>query len=213
MASVVEICNQALSHLRVGSINSLNESSVQAQQCKLKYPLVRDLLLEQNAWNFSTKIVALALRTDTVFNWRYVYNYPSDCLRVDKLIPNYEMFGDGVQARYPGEINRIDLDAQIPHRVLTVGGDKVIVANQPDLRLEYRSRVEDPTLFSASFVLMIGHYLAADMATVIVGAENGKSLKQENLAMYQALIDNSVANDRNEGYTATLESEFITIRG
>ena len=45
MASEVEICNLALSNIRAGSINSLTEGSLQAQICKLKYPILRDLCI------------------------------------------------------------------------------------------------------------------------------------------------------------------------
>ena len=45
MTSVVDICNLALSNIRAGSINNIDEVSLQAQQCKLKYPFMRDRLL------------------------------------------------------------------------------------------------------------------------------------------------------------------------
>ena len=73
MASDVEICNRALAQLHVSGINSLDENSAQAQRCKLLYTHVRDGLLEDFDWQFNHQIKALALLTDTLFNWVYVY--------------------------------------------------------------------------------------------------------------------------------------------
>ena len=90
MASEVEICNLALSNIRAGSINSLNEGSVQAQLCKLKYPILRDRCLREIPWQFNHKIRALAPVTTDIFNWGYAYSYPVDCLKIHRLVGSYE---------------------------------------------------------------------------------------------------------------------------
>ena len=82
MASDVEICNIALSNIRAGSINSLDENSLQAQQCKLKYALLRDRMLTEVPWTFNRKIRALSVLTTEIFNWAYAYQYPTDCLKI-----------------------------------------------------------------------------------------------------------------------------------
>ncbi|WP_461521167.1 hypothetical protein [Porticoccus sp.] len=215
MTSVVAICNQALSHLRAGGINSLDETSLQAQQCKLKYPLLRDMLLKQNDWSFAKKLVPLSLTTKDVFDWVYAYNYPSDCLQINRLVINFEQFSsvDGAyRTRHPESIYTPDTRQQVRHQVMTENGDKIIVANEPDLRIEYRARVEDPTLFPPEFVLTLAYFLAADMAMVIVGGQDGERMMKNYFTLYQNTLANAIANDRNEDYHEPLESEFITVR-
>ena len=57
MASEVDICNLALSHLGdTATIASLDppEGSAQAEHCARFYPIARDSLLEMHAWGFAT---------------------------------------------------------------------------------------------------------------------------------------------------------------
>ena len=65
MASEVDICNLALSHLgdnaTVASIDP-PEGSAQAEHCSRFYPIARDTLLEMHNWNFSTRRAVLAQR-------------------------------------------------------------------------------------------------------------------------------------------------------
>lgn len=61
MASVVEICNRALSNIgNSRSINSLTEASKEAGECSLHFEACRDAVLSDFDWNFATKRVALA---------------------------------------------------------------------------------------------------------------------------------------------------------
>jgi len=69
MSSTIEICNLALSQIRTGSINSLDEASVQAQQCKLFFTAALNQLLNDTTWPFAHGIAALNLLTTEVFNW------------------------------------------------------------------------------------------------------------------------------------------------
>jgi hypothetical protein len=151
MASEVDICNMALSGIRGGSINSLDEASLQAQQCKLKYPFLRDMLLRDVPWNFAHKEDALALLTDDLFNWVYAYQYPSDCLYINRLILNFEEFGDtgdGVtRSRHIEDIYSPDLGRQVKYEIQNLDGNRVIAANEPTLRISYRKKITDPNLF------------------------------------------------------------------
>lgn len=98
MASEIDVCNLALSNIRAGSINSLNENSLQAQLCKLKYSILRDRCLREIPWQFNHKIRALSPVTDNIFNWAYSYSYPADCLKINRLIGEYEEIAVAVTA-------------------------------------------------------------------------------------------------------------------
>ena len=85
MASVVEICNLALSNIRAGSINNINEKTVAAENCKLKYNVLRDQLLRDAPWKFAHVVEPLALLTVTLPGWTYAYQHPSDCVGINHL--------------------------------------------------------------------------------------------------------------------------------
>jgi len=196
MASEVGICNLALSNIRAGSINSFDEASSQAQLCRLKYPVLRDQALEDAPWQFSHRLIALALLTDEVHGWTYVYQYPNDCLRINKLI------GDVV----------LPTDTKIPYEIFNIGDNKVIVSNEANLRIDYRAKVADPNLFTNQFVIALSHLLGGELAIPIAGVDKGRSLRQDEFKLYNAYLSAATAGNSNEQYSSMQESEFITVR-
>lgn len=213
MTSEVEICNLALSNIRSTGINSLTESSLQAQQCKLKYPICRDVALSAADWGFSNKVVPLALLTATQFNWKYAYAYPTDCLYINKLVPNYETFAQGVSNPYDVlSPNNPDLTQGVPYKVTTIDGVKAIVSNSADLRIDYRSRVTNTNLFDMQFVQALSQLIASEVAIPIVGAETGRALRKDALSLYQAYLASATADSMNQRYSSVQDSEFITVR-
>ena len=216
MASEVEICNMALSNIRAGSINSLDENSIEAQQCKLKYPFLRDMLLRDVPWNFAHKTQALAVLTDDLFNWAYSYQYPSDCLYINKLVLNYEEFSDTsdsvVRTRHIEDIYSPDLDRQVKYEVQNVDGNRVIAANEPELRISYRKKVTDPNLFDTLFIQTFIYLLASELAVPVVGAEVGRKLKGDAFQIYRSYLAEATAINLNESYIEPRDSDFILVR-
>lgn len=217
MASVVEVCNLALSNIRAGSINSLTEGSIQAQQCKLKYPILRNRCLREIPWQFNRKIRALAPVTTDIFNWAYAYSYPVDCLKIKRLVGSFE----GIPAGSTDVISRrldsrvIDLKGarrQIPYEVFNFDNSKVIGSDQPELRIDFAAKVEDPNLFSDDFIMALAHLLSSELAVPIVGAELGRALRKDSLQLYQSYLNSAIADDMNDQYLTPSESEFVTIR-
>lgn len=214
MASEVDICNIALSNIRAGSISSLTEKSSQAQYCKLKYPFIRDMLLTDVPWNFSHKVDVLAVLADVdVFNWVYSYQYPSDCLHVNKLILNFEEFGstgDGVtRSRHIEDVYSPDLERQVKYKVFNVDNNRVIGANEPGLKIDYRMKITDPNLFDNLFIQTFSWLMSAELSVPLVGAETGRQLRADALTMYNKYLNEAVANNMNESYTEPRDSEFI----
>ena len=217
MASEVEICNLALSNIRAGSINSLTESSLQAQLCKLKYPILRDRCLKELAWQFNHKLRPLAVVTTKIFNWAYAYSYPVDCLRINRLVGSFE----GIPAGSTGFISRAidaqvmslkDLKRSIPYEVFNFDNVKLIGTDQPDLRIDFSAKVTDPNLFSDDFIMALSYLLAAELSIPIVGAEQGRALRSDSIAMYREYLQSAMDADLSDQYSAPTESEFVTIR-
>jgi len=213
----VEICNLALGNIRAGSINSLDESSVQAQTCKLRYPLMRDMLLQTGTWQFARSIKPLALLTDEIFNWGYAYQYPSDCMKIHRLVGEQEeitLIDTSFTRSYredlyvtPGELR-----VQIPYEILNIDGNKVIGSNDTDLRIDYAVEATDTNLFSPTFIIALSHLLAAEIAIPIVGSEAGRSLRNDSYTLYQQYLASAEAQDANEQYATQENSEYVNAR-
>lgn len=217
MASEVEICNLALSNIRAGSINSLTESSLQAQLCKLKYPIFRDRCLREIPWQFNRKIRELASVTTNIFNWSYAYSYPVDCLKIHRLVGEYEEVQEGGNdfvSRLLDSRVRVatDLRKQIPYEVFNFDDTKTIGANQPNLRIDFASKVTDPNLFSDDFILALSHLLASELAIPIVGAELGRALRNDSLQLYKEYLGSAIATDMNDQFLTPAESDYVNVR-
>jgi hypothetical protein len=218
MASDIDICNLALGNIRAGTINSLTENSVQAKQCALRYPILRDQMLQDSPWQFAGAVKPLALLVAELFDWAYVYSYPVDCLRINKLIPNYQ--GINAENRTSGlyypyrdeDIYRLSPNPVIEYKIYNLNGVKVIGCNYSDIRIDYRVKITDPNLFSTNFTMALSHLLAAEIAIPIVGVEQGRILRADSLSMYESYLNAGIVNELNEQAQEIAESEYITIR-
>ena len=220
MASEVEICNLALGNIRARSINSLDEPSVQAQTCKLRYPLMRDFLLKNHPWQFAHGLKPLSVLTVQLFNRAYAYQYPADCLHINRLVGGYEEVdltdGTTVVSQYrpwaEQFVSADELRQQIPYEVFNSDDNQVIGADEAELRIDYRRKVTDPNLFSSAFIVALSHLLGAEIAIPIVGSELGRTLRSDSYTLYQSYIDNASMNDMNEQYHPPGNSEYVNIR-
>lgn len=218
MASVVEMCNIALAQIRAGSINSLTEASVQAQQCNLHYEIARDQVLSDADWGFNRKLVPLAeLSTVTVFNWSHVWQHPSDCLFVNELVRNVKenspTDSSTVPSRvYDSGIRTLSQLAKVQYQLFTVEGNRVIASIEDDLRINYRCRITDPNLMSANFRMAVSALLGAYLAMPIAGAKEGRPLRADSLEMYKAFKTEAKDDNANQEYFEPTESDYITVR-
>lgn len=217
MASEIEVCNLALSNIRAGSINSFTEGSLQAQICKLKYSILRDRCLREIPWQFNHKIRALASSTTDIFNWAFAYQYPVDCLKINRLVGAFEELPAGsvdvVSRRLDSRVIPLkDIRRQIPYEVFNFDDNKLIGSDQPELRIDFASKVTDPNLFSDDFIMALSHLLASEMAIPIVGAELGRALRSDSLQLYRQYLASAISTDQNDQYFMPSESDYVTIR-
>lgn len=94
MASVVDICNKALSLIGQEAIVSLDDNSPQAFACRTHWAPLRDEVLRGHKWNCVSKRALLnRLIEAPAFEYKYYYQLPADCLMVKELIPaqNFEV--------------------------------------------------------------------------------------------------------------------------
>jgi hypothetical protein len=217
MSSEVQICNIALSNIRAGSINSLDEGSLQSEVCKLKYPILRDRCLREIPWQFNHKIRALAPVTVNVFNWAYAYSYPVDCLKIRRLVGSYEELPAGSSDVVSRLLDSRVLDMkgrrhQVPYEVFNYDGVKIIGSDQPCLYIDFAAKVTDPNLFSDDFIMALAHLLASEIVIAIAGGEIGRALRSDSVQLYKQYLASAIATDQGDSYLVPRESDFITVR-
>lgn len=197
MSSEVQICNMALSHIGgYSDIAALDNSSQESKKCKLLYSPARDSVLRDNNWNFATKVLTLALLTDTYLGWVYGYQYPVDCLMAIKIYNDYNNNINRDSIYYP-ECNVTDnkIEFQIISNEALTG--RIILTNKEDAKLVYIAKVTDTNMFDVEFIDALSYRLASELAISLKG---DMQLQQQLFQAYLMKAGQARANNCNEGY-------------
>lgn len=188
MASEVDICNLALTHIRsqpdVISINPA-EGGVKAEQCALYFGKARRYVLRSHVWSFANTYRALALLDETPINgWTYVYAMPSDCLR-----PVHLFSPDSTE---PQRFERGIID-----------DTQVIYCDIETPTLRYVKDVTDPNAFDSQFIMALSFYLASLLAMPITGDIGLADVMNNRYLMYAAQSAATSAYETNPKTTYT----------
>ena len=192
MASMVEICNLALSKAGItDSIMNLDtEQSVPALWCKANFAPARDEVLRDFPWNFATKNVVLSALDYDHPDGKKVYLYPSDCLNVldvSKTLFEIGVIGEGTNMR------------------------KVIITGADNAQIKYIARVSDPNIFDPIFISALAWYLAGELSLSVGGNNTGRSqaaFQQYELTKSKAQRA-SVSESKTDAYK---NNEFVSTR-
>ena len=202
MASVVSICNLALSNVGKENINSLDEASSEARACRQFYPHVRDILLQVYPWSFAGKSKSLAeVTNDKQGDWLHAYDYPTDCLKVRWIRPVHSNGGSGLVAYRPN-----GSDFEQPY---AIEGGRIYCNISPAV-LYYTVRETDPSRYPAMFIEALAWNLAVRLALPMTRDPKVRAdayqlaMQAQNAA---AMVD---ANEVRE--TSDHTSEFIAGR-
>lgn len=187
MASVVDICNLALSHLGdSATVSSIDppEGSAQAEHCARFYPTARDVVLEAHDWTFATRRVALAQSGTPPSAWAYAYALPASCIRVLAVLD-------------PAATS--DQDTQ---DFVEEGG--YLYTNQADAVVKYTTRVTDTTKFSPSFTEALAWLLASYLTGPVLKGD--KTSKEWALRMYNISLASARTFNANVSQVALKQS-------
>jgi hypothetical protein len=204
MATAVQICNMALSHIgseaRVSSI-SPPDGSVEAGHCATFYDQARTEMLEPGNWAFALKRQALAQVTNPSNAWAYAYAKPADCqrpLRILRPSVAVTVFTQDLQ-RYPHVDDRDSADFDLQ--------GEVIFSNEPNAVLVYTQDIWDTTKFPASFTGALSYLLAAYLAGPIVKGNEGVRIGDAMRQRAQAMADLSAASSANASSTENVATQ------
>lgn len=145
MASVVQICNQALTKLGAARITDLLDDTRNARVMNAIYETKRDAELSAHPWTFAIKRAQIpALSTAPAFQWTKSYPLPSDCLRLVQVGEDYTFYdSDG------GELFQVE-------------GNSILTDEESPLDVRYVYRVTSTGLFSPLFIEALACRLAAE---------------------------------------------------
>jgi len=195
MASEVDICNLALSHIGASAtISSLSEQSEEAFHCNLLYADTRDALLRAHPWGFATRHIALTDLGDAPGNWSYRYAYPNDCL-------------------YAREILQMDSSGDPIKFEVTLGdafNSRAILTDQEEATLVYTYKVTNTLVFDPLFVSALSWKIAADICMPLTRDQDRLKAAYQ---MYQLAIAEAQVFNANESHgEINREAEWITGR-
>jgi len=199
MASVVSICNLALSNVGKDNIGALTEASAEARACNQFYAHVRDAMLEAYPWRFAGNTASLAEVTNgKPGSWSYAYNRPNDCLKVRWLRSEYSAL-DPTNVTLAQELgNPYDIEGS------------AIYCNLSPAFLRYTFKLVDPTKFTTLFIEAFSWQLAVRLAMPLTRDPKVRA-DAYNLARASTLV--AEASDANEvRETSDIESDLVVVR-
>ncbi|MEK9753367.1 MAG: hypothetical protein VW338_09170 [Rhodospirillaceae bacterium] len=196
--SSVKICNMALAHIGAKStIESLDEDSAEAQQCKLWYDWARYQTLEDFNWPFAKRRRTLAVHGDVAPSgvWTFRYEYPSDCVKARAIVNPLGEDKDPV----PFEVELSDN-----------GEERTILTDMEDAILLFTFDLTNPALFSSRFIDALSWRVAHRIAFSLTGDAR---IAQNAMQIYNAMLINAAGSAADESAPRTpREASWIEAR-
>jgi hypothetical protein len=198
MASVVSICNLALSNIGKDNIQALTDAGAEARACSQFYEHTRDILLQGYPWRFAGATVSLAqMANDRIGQWSYAYARPSDCMKVRWLRPQYSENDPALS---------LQDELAIPYEI----EGQTIYCNLSPAFLRYTSLQADPTKFPPLFIEALGWHLAVRLAMPLTRDPKVRAEAYQMATMATGQAQMMDANEARE--TSDHESVFAKAR-
>ena len=203
MASDVEICNLALSHLGdTANVTSIDppEGSAQAEHCSRFYPIARGMLLEAHDWSWATRRASLTPLVATIAPWAYAYGKPNLMIKAIAVLDPEASDDYTIPAAFETEQAYAPLAyAPQPFAIETLPtGDEVILTNQANAVLRYIVSVTDTAKFPPLAVMALSWLVASMLAGPIIKGEKGAAEAKRCLAVYKEVLGMAVNADSNQ---------------
>lgn len=194
--SEADIANMALSHLGTGTIETLTENSVEAQQANIWYDFARVQTLEDFDWTFARQRGSLSEHGDAALEdeWAYRYAFPADAVRLRKLVNPAGRDDDPV----PFELNLSE-----------DGKERTILTDLEDAVAVYTKDIQNTALFDHHYILALSYMLAHYMAFALTGND---TVAEKMYNLYVRTLRMAKASNANEE-VAEPERDASWIRG
>lgn len=207
MASVVSICNLALSNVGKDNINDLTEKSAEARACNQFYAQTRDTLLQSYPWKAARKTLSLGeITNDKPGVWKHAYMQPSDCLQVRGIRP---LYADDTSAGALDFTQMDDGGREALHPYELEG--ETLYCNLSPCLLRYTARLTDPTRFSPLFIEALSWHLAVRLAMPLTRDPKIRADALTIARTMQAAAEQADVNQVRQ--TSDTSTDFLTVRG
>lgn len=206
MTSSIDLCNMALGEISAKrTINSFDDASAEAVNCKLFYTDTRQCLLRASRWGFAraqSELTLIGTLTDntSVYPWGYKYRFPPEAAAIRYLLQGPQTVDAAVVLTgdpYPfwGNPTR-------NNRFLVAydGGEKVVLSNVTNALAVYTQDLDIPDMFDPLFRRALVASLAGRLAMPLSGSIN---LRNQQYAIAQAAVDEAKVADGNEAVPTT----------
>ncbi len=176
--SIVSLCNRALYSIGVENpITSLDEGSAESTILNACYEQVRDSLLRAFPWGFALRIATLEEPSDETHpSWDYVYTYPSNCLRVTRLLT--ETSSSSVDEDDDSSIivsetlaERLRSSNPIRFEIGATASGRRVYTDLEDAYAEYIYQETDPLMWDALFCEAFIAQLASEVCLALSGSD------------------------------------------
>jgi len=184
--SEVSICNLALGWLGQTPITDLNDNNDKAELCKINYPLLRNAVLEEQAWTFATVRFLSESQTRDDFDGTFKHALPNNTLRVIRV---FKKGAVGSGTRYRNPVNSGDQVEWV-----RMGSD--IYARASAVTVLALVQVEDVTKFSAMFCQALAARIAADLAIPLT---HDATLQATMWQLYERKLAEAAYKDGSQG--------------
>lgn len=153
MASVIGICNRALTKLGSNRITSLDDNNKPARVMSANYDSVRRAELRAHRWSFALVRAALPALADVpAWGFNRQFQLPADNVRLDQLEMAYTWYGDVYRWT----------TANFDTALFAIEGGKILTDLPAPLNIRYSSDVTDPNLFDTTFAEALSCKLAME---------------------------------------------------
>lgn len=185
MTSKVQVAKLALSHIGDRyDITSLDESSTEAEQFNLVFEDLRRALLREHPWKFAKKYSKPSSLSGTPpAEWDYMFTYPTDGLKVRRLVNPLDPVGDKLPP-IPFDIGLNSSDV------------KCVFTNEEAPELEYTKDIDDPVDFDSNFITALSWRLAEHVVMPITGETRLAQLVAQRATYW---VNVAKMQDANEG--------------
>lgn len=213
MASEVNICNLALSHLGdSATVSSIDppEGSAQAEHCARFYPIARDALLEMHTWSFATRRIQLAQVVNSWPEWDYAYSVPSNALNLIAILaPDAtDDYVESVPASTTGQYSPKPFTQETGE-----DGSQIIFTDQPNAVLRYTTIVDDATKFTPLFVVALSWHLASFLAGPVIKGDVGAAEAKRCAAVAMQYLAQAKQSDAGQRRVSVIhEPDFMRAR-
>jgi len=180
-ASIVSVCNRALSKLGAARIVDLDQDTRQARALSACFDQVRDLVLRSYRWSFALKRVVLSASAETpAFGFGFQYVLPSDFLQIDM-----------VADRFPSAPRQVFVGGETNE--YAIEGGMLLTDLEAPLSLRYIARIKDGAQWEANFADVLACKLAWELCEELTQSDSKRQLAMQEYkaAVSMALKANS----------------------